>query len=416
MKTIYMTAGLALSFTAASANGSVNGSETQFRLSQESAWGGQTLVTPRAVYCATLPTAKFQVPFPKATTILYGAVPTGDAKSKTTLALAVVQRKGKPARVYLDANNDKVLAATESQELKPGAVNWPLCRGKASAVLNVDYLTADRSRLAGQVVVWPGETPSTLFLAWRGFLQGKLPINGKPRTAFFVDGNGNGVFGENDVDQLWIDLNSDARLDIVQEEFAVAPIQRWGARIYSLSLSPNTRKARLRGITGGPGKARITFDDEQTSTVKTLAATLISQTGDVAAANAPGQEIELPTGKYHISSLTLEMASPSAEAWTYAFSRWVDSRDEKEYPLQVNKGAAAEIVPFRKLVFDARIEGDKTPGGTLRIEFSAKSEMNLELTEAIKPGTSSSNSEQYARVELLNPEGQTVATATSGFS
>ncbi|HVF10037.1 MAG TPA: hypothetical protein VNA16_04500 [Abditibacteriaceae bacterium] len=392
----------------------------QFQWTNGSEWGGQTLVAPRAVFCSTVPTVKLQTAAPPKARVLYGAIPAGDKKSAVKLGLALVRVPGQPTRVYLDANNDRIVTEAEGRDLKPNAVPLALCRGKHSTALKVDFMTKSRQRIAGPVAVWSGSVPTVLFFTWQGFLRGKLSIEGQPRTAFLVDGNANGTFSDSDFDQLWIDLNGDGRLDIVNEEFPVAPVQRLGEQVYNLSLAPggsgSSYQVRLRRIEGGLGKAKVVVDERPGTAVKDLALTLISQAGDVASAQTVGEEFEIPTGKYHISSLTFEMTDQAARPWTYSFSNWVDSKEDKDYPVTIDRGAAADVMPFRNLTFDAKVEGERKPGGTLRIELSAKSEMNLELTNTVQEGANRYGTADYARMQLVNPSGKTVATASSGFS
>ena len=418
MRWLFIAAGSLLCTCASSV--SADESASQFQWTNGYEWGGQTLVAPRAVFCSTVPTVKLQSAAPPKARVLYAAIPAGDKKSEAKLGLAVVRVPGRAARIYLDANNDRIVTESEGRDLKPNAVAWPLCRGKHSAALKVDFTAANRQRIAGPVAVWTGPAPRVLFFTWQGFLRGKLDIAGQSRTAFLVDGNGNGSFSDSAFDQLWIDLNGDDRLDIMSEEFPVAPIQRLGEQIYNLSLAPGGStsgyQVLLRHIEGGLGKAKVVVAERPGTTVKDLSLTLISQAGDVAAAHTVGEEFEIPTGKYHISSLTFAMTDQAARPWSYSFSNWVDSKEDKDYPVTVDRGTPSEVMPFRNLTFDAKVEGERTPGGMLRIELSAKSEMDLELTNTAKEGTDRYGTENYAVVELLNPTGKTVATASSGFS
>jgi hypothetical protein len=397
-------------------DGEDRGSESRFRRVTAYGWGGQPLVAPRSVFCSVVPTVKLQKAAPAKARVLYGSVPVGDKKAGAKLNLAVVRAPGKAARVYLDANHDGVVTEQEGQDLKPNAVAWGPCRGKPAALARINFATKDRVRITGPAVVWSGNAPHLLFFAWQGFLHGTLNVAGQRRESFLVDANANGSFFDAEFDQFWIDLNGDGRLDILTEEFAVGPVQRWCERIFSLSFSPAANTVRLRPIEGGLGKTKVVLDSREGTAVKTFAATLISQAGDVASVNVVGQEIAIPTGRYHISSLTLAMTDKSTGAWSYSFSNWADSTDDKEYPLMVEKGVAGKVAPFRNLTFDAKVEGERKPGGTLRVELSARSEMNLELTKTEKDGASRYGTEDYARIELLNPDGKTVATASTGFS
>jgi len=144
-------------------------------------------------------------------------------------------------------------------------------------------------------------------------------------------------------------------------------------------------------------------------------ATLISRAGDMVWARM-GQEFEVPAGNYYVSSLTLQLTDKTNEQWAYSFSHSVKSLAEKEFPLRVQKDGVTDVVPLSSVKLGMEVEGEKKPGGALRVSLSAKSDMGAVLTNAVRGEQSRGSYEDFARIEMLSPEGATLATASSGFA
>lgn len=396
------------------------GREGRFRLTDGDQWGGQTLSASRVILCSpNAPTAlKVMVKIPKEGQVVYGSLVVGGSELTESLGVVLVREGSGATRVYLDGNGDGVVSEREGATLRPNAVAWARCRGKLSAGVNVRVPFPEggwRVWVARTLAVWLGDAPNVLFFAFQGFLQGEVEIDGVQRAAFLADGNANGTFQDDGLDQLWIDLNGDEKLDFASEAFPVAPILRIAKQTYNFSVKPVRHEVRLRRVEGGLGKARLAFQPRPDTSVAAVMATLVSRAGDVVWARM-GQEFEVPAGNYYVSSLTLQLTDKTNEQWAYSFSHSVKSLAEKEFPLRVQKDGVTDVVPLSSVKLGMEVEGEKNPGGALRVSLSAKSDLGAVLTNAVRGEQSRGSYEDFARIELLSPEGAPLATASSGFA
>ena len=381
-----------------------------FQPADGAGWGGQTLVAPRPLYLTTKPssgTKLASVVLPKGASILFGAL---DEKT----ALAQVRGKDGTVHVFLDKNGDHALSADEELTLRKGVVRWPACKDDLSAVVNLRGRTA---------VVWSCRAPNVLFWAWRGFLQGQITLDGAPRRAFLVDGNANGAFGEEKGDLLWIDRDGDNNLDPVTEQFPCAPVLRIGGQMVRFAFQPEGAggMARYARIERGMGRRRVAFAGDLSGRIVGAEGTLLSQADDIIRAESPGQELEMPAGSYALTSLALRASrdgKPGA-AWSYSFSRYLEGKDAKNFPVAVEAGneAAADLALYRNMTLGMEANEAVSAGEELKVQLSAKTEMGLELNNVRRAGQGEYQSpEDFATITLLDSEGKPVGEGHTGFA
>jgi hypothetical protein len=410
MKSIFAPLAAALVATAATmtrATGAPpDAATTTFRPAAGAGWGGQTLVAPRPLYLTTKPAAKLaSVVVPKGASILFGAL---DEKT----ALAQVRFKDGTVRVFLDKNGDHALSADEGLALRKGVVRWPACKDDLSAVVNLQGRTA---------VVWSCRAPNILFWAWRGFLKGEVTLEGAPRPAFLVDGNANGTFGEEKGDLLWIDRNGDGNLDPATEQFPCAPVLRIGGQMVRFAFQPKGAggTAQYARVERGVGRRTVAFAGDLSGRIVGVEGTLLSQADDIIRAESPGQELEMPAGSYALTSLALRASSDGKPgvAWSYSFSRTLEGKDTKNFPVGVEAGNGGDLALYRNMTLGMEANEAVSAGEELKVQLSAKTEMGLELNNVRRAGQGEYQSpEDFATITVLDPAGKAVGEAHTGFA
>ncbi len=400
------TAGLLLAAGAAPADSTppADPVPVPFQPVEDPGWGGQTLVAPRPLYLIARPSAKLEAAAPEGASILYGSIQGA--------GVAQVRLPDGTLRVYLDGNGDQRLTSGEGILLQKGVVRWPACEDDLSAVATLNGKTA---------VVWACRAPNVLFWAWRGFLRGEVTVEGKPRPAFLVDGNANGKYGEEKGDLIWIDRDGSGTLDPVTEQFPCAPVLRIGSELYRFSFQAADRggSAQYSRIERGVVRRRLAFAPELAGRVVGVDGTLLSLADDIIRAESPTQELELPAGRYALTSLTLRV-SPDKKpggAWSYSFSRYLEGREARSFPLAIAPDATPELSLYRGLTLGIEAPGKIGPGEELKIQLSGRSDLGLELTNVRRAGQGEFDSpEDFALITLLDPDGKAVGEAHSGFA
>jgi hypothetical protein len=362
----------------------------QFSWSDEWSWGGVQLTAPRV--------ASF-------------APGKNGAPASATL---VCGNMGRPAKLH-SSGATVWEASGATQSLTKTAVGAPDLTGDSpGALLSVPVWVSDRGRsfpLSRTLAVWQGLAPGEMLMAWRGFWRGQLPINKTPRTAIVADGDGNGFFFDSGADQLWIDLNGDEKLDIVTEQFPVRPLLRVEGQLYSFFIAPSGA-ARWTPLIGGEARARFHFKPHS-GVVRDIAATLASQSGELAGAQGAKQEMQLPVGNYQWLSLEMKLTANGRD-WTYSFAQPYGGA-QNSFPVSVRKGGVASLVPVRQLRLDLQSPTKVKAGSAITVRPTAKTENGLELNNA-SDGSANARREDYAKIQLLDAKGKVLANAGSGFA
>ena len=385
-------------------------------------WGshGRVLVTSRPLFCAKRPAQPLKAqPEYEETQPQYTWIQVGDGAPAARATVVLARARRGRARVYVDSDRDGSVTEQEAALLTDDAVSLPACRGKRAGLITIPMQMSAGGQtkpISRTGAVWLAGLPNIVFFAYRGFLQGKVQVGGSTRAAFVVDGNANGVFHDENADQLWIDLDGNGKLDMFTEQFPVRSLLRIHGQVYSLAAHPDWAQIQFRPVEGGLGKAKVTYASKAEGKAVAISMTLVSRAGDVVAARSIGKEFELPSGEYRVSSLTLQLADAANETWTYSFANWSMPKGKAAYPIRVEKDKTVQIVPFRAMTLNAKIEGDCSPGETMKVSLAARTEAGLQLTSMARGSDAPFSYEDYAQVELVSPDGGTVATTSTGFS
>ena len=414
LRPLFLAIALSLWMPCASANPAHS---TGFRWVDGWGWGGQALVTPRLVLCTPDLPALFR-PRVLPPGALFGLLSVGEQARPTVLVLTGAGTDH--PSIYLVRSPGEISPGRPGIPLKPGAVPWPVCRGKRSAWIPLEAGAGEAGSTprARRAAVWLADAPGAIFFAYSGFLKGRLVLDGAPRDALLADGNGDGLFGNDARDQLWIDRSGSGKLDVATEEFPVAPVFKIQDRYYNLVVTRGGRTVALRRLTRSLGSARISMPAYRGIAVQNLSATLVSQAGDVVPVSSPDQVVTLPAGCYCVTSLEMSLAESDHAAWSYSFLQTTDARNAASYSLTVGASSPAVVAPLQRLTFTASVEGERRPGTILSIQLSVHTGAGLELVGAVDPDDQAAFGieESMADIQLLDPAGRLLDRASSGFT
>jgi hypothetical protein len=104
-------------------------------------------------------------------------------------------------------------------------------------------------------------------------------------------------------------------------------------------------------------------------------------------------------------------------AWSYSFSRTLEGKDTKNFPVGVEAGNGGDLALYRNMTLGMEANEAVSAGEELKVQLSAKTEMGLELNNVRRAGQGEYQSpEDFATITLLDPEGKAVGEAHTGFA
>ncbi len=148
-------------------------------------------------------------------------------------------------------------------------------------------------------------------------------------------------------------------------------------------------------------------------------ATAIGRDGSVFALSGSEPAV-VPAGEYRLGNLTVSLEhAKSGEAWTFVFSDGLWSRGPRWY--QVDKDAAVTIDPVGKprlelVRFDDNASAKPGEDVVVRPALYTGDGLLIIVGYCGKPVSPATQEQLAAQVNLLKTDGQTMATAHSGFS
>jgi hypothetical protein len=298
--------------------------------------------------------------------------------------------------------------------------------------LDVAVVENETVRAVPRAVVFRlGASGQTLGYATAGYVEGTVVLGAhedasdkhkqsRVLAARRVDGDGNGFLADTQ-DGLFIDLNADGRFDPGVEQFLFATVLNLqGARYIvrsdelgsRLAIDPLEGTGTLRLALQGNGHA-------PPGKFLEMHATAIGRDGSVFALSG-GEPAVVPSGEYRLGNLTVSLEhAKSGETWTFVFSDGLWSHGPHWY--KVAKHAAVTIDPVGKPSFElVRFNSNAraTPGEDVVVRPALYTGDGLLIIVGYcgKPVSPATQELLAAQINLRNTDGQTMATAHSGFS
>jgi hypothetical protein len=251
-----------------------------------------------------------------------------------------------------------------------------------------------------------------LSYAVRGCLRGKIAFGAVVFDAVLIDANGDGCFHGAGIDRVWIDFNRNGKFDPLTEQFTLGrPLTVEGVP-YIIAADPlgKTVRARKRGTE--TGKLRLDLPARLKSQVRHFHADLLNDLGEMISVTTEGKAFEVPSSRYRLMGVTLELADGKNRRWHYSFHRYGET--VFDLPPQGEKLIALAVVSQMTLSHDGKADGVR-PGTELTARPFLADPCGLFLTNCFVEEGALQNP-CTAEVRLLGRDGKVLDTFTSGFN
>jgi hypothetical protein len=314
--------------------------------------------------------------------------------------------------LYVDANRDRKIDQRDRVSTTKGSagrdIQWRL-------PLDVAMVQGEETRTTPRAVVFRlGATGRTLGYAAAGYLEGTVTMAGKPRAARRMDGDGNGLLTDAQ-DRVWIDLKGDGHWDASAEQFLYATILNLDGARYVLRSDPLGNRLALEPLLG-TGTVRLAL---KKAAVAELHATLVGRDGS--AFGLTGDEAAtVPVGEYRLGTVTATYGDPQGgQNWSFIFSDNGAKAEAKWYSL--GKDGQLALDPIGALEMELSIT-DKVKtakaGEDIALQPLLYTGDGLLINVGYRgnPVSPSAQENLGAAITLATTDGQTLATAHSGFA
>ncbi len=192
----------------------------------------------------------------------------------------------------------------------------------------------------------------SLLIATRGYLTGKVVVDGKPYAARRSDEDSDGQLNGNK-DRLWIDLDDDKTWDPLTEQFANLPVIRLGDDRFKLQTSWHGSTCTLEKLTQVGNIELVLKDRKLGRKIKEISVTLVEASGIFATFDQLKTPQQLPCGKYRVHNVVCKVANGDNEYLTFSFQA-----REKASWVTLDEDGKLEIDPFGEFQFSATADAD----------------------------------------------------------
>jgi hypothetical protein len=298
--------------------------------------------------------------------------------------------------------------------------------------LDVALVEDETVRTIPRAVVFRlGASGQTLGYATAGYLEGTVALGGKAErkddkdhhrflAARRVDGDGNGFLADTQ-DRLFLDFNGDGQFNSASEQFLFNTVLNLEGSRYIVRSDQLGNRLAIDPLEG-TGTLRLGLKERKdAASVKPveLRATAIGRDGSVFALSGI-EPATVPVGEYRLSNLTLSFDDAKrGQVWSFVFSDGLWSGPPHWY--KVEKDAALTIDPVGQPTFELkRFDSNKfdRPGDDISVRPALYTGDGLLIIVAYcgAPVSPSTQERLGARIALMKTDGQTMASAHSGFS
>ena len=342
----------------------------------------------------------------------YAAWELGNGRDPLRTCVLIPSPRG-PDTLYVDANNDNAIQASEKVPWREEV--YPLRRGAEGGWergITYEVVEGEETRrVQGRALLVPGSRGPTAQAGLRGYAEGILTLADGGYPARLVDGNGNGLFHENGVDRLWLDLNQDGVWETGREQWILQPVGVFEEHTYSLQVRAQGDRMEAQVEEKGTSRIQFALGPDHTATPQVLAATLVSAEGEVFPVREVSKPMTVPAGEYRVSAVTLVLQDERS-VWRYQFS----GGRSVHFPLVVPPDSEQKIDLLGPLTLRLEVSGPPQPGQTLIASVHLMAATGLEMITYIEGGTGERSDQQAADLWLRNAAGQTMARTRTGFT
>jgi len=300
--------------------------------------------------------------------------------------------------LWLDADGDGRFAKGERHTL-----------GKDTLEVRVAFPVGDVSVTRTVILKRRG---AGLAYAVRGYVTGTVTLNGKQYPALLTDGDADGCFDSAAADRVWIDLDGDGKFDPLTEQFPLgAPVTHRGVA-HLVRPDATGSKVNVRERPADAGSLRLTATRLPKSEVVGLAATIVSEWGELVRIGKVDQPHPVAAGRYRIEEMQLQLKDSDGQVWTYQFA------GTRNPVLTVEKGKETrfDMTEGTRVAVELAVAGDVAkPGQNVRVRPDIVTKAGLSMTGCEVTGVSSYARPVQATIRLTGPGSATLDEVHSGF-
>jgi hypothetical protein len=229
-----------------------------------------------------------------------------------------------------------------------------------------------------------------------------------------MDGDGNGSLTDAQ-DRVWIDLNGDRRWDASAEQFLYATTLNFDGARYVLRSDVLGTRLTLEPLVG-TGTVRLAL---KKAAVAELHATLVGRDGS--AFGLSGEESgTIPVGEYRLGTVTATFNDPQGgQNWSFIFSDNGARPDIKWYGLRKDGHLDLDPIGAVEMVLSLTDQARTArPGDDIALQPLLYNGDGLLINVGYRGSPVSPSAQEYlgAAIALATTDGQTLATAHSGFA
>ena len=373
--------------------------------------------------------------------------------SSTRVTIVIDELNNGEVDLYVDADRnlriddrDRVSAAPGLDGPAPSQAGTPLAETDVSSArrgprpreprmwrtaMGVALVENETVRIIPRAVVFRlGASGQTLGFATAGYLEGRVVVritgdDGQHRSRVLaarrVDGDGNGFLADGQ-DHLLIDWDGDGRFNPGAEHFLFATVLNLQGSRYIVRSDELGSRLAIDPLEG-TGTVRLAMLNRNVPAAGVKAtemrATAIGRDGSVFALTGNEPAI-VPAGEYRLGNLTISLDdAKSGEMWSFVFSDGLWSKPGRWY--KVDKDAAVTIDPIgtprlELRRFDPNAVARSGDDVSVRPALYTGDGLLIIVAYRGRPLSPATQELLGARIGLMNADGETLATAQSGFS
>lgn len=375
-----------------------------FEFQDAAAHDGRSMIHYRAIEFRESPVQPLAGDFSPTAGALYGQLPVGPAPETALGVVWLPEVEGGPI-LWLDANGDGRLTTDERRVVNEKEIEIPatITVAQEPELKRVQRTLSFRRPFLG----------TGLRYAVRGYAAGHLALGPDEHRVLLADGNADGCLDTVGQDRVWIDLDGDGRFDGLTEQFPLGKPLVKDKEVYVIRSDPLAAAVRANLRKPGEGKLRLTLAGAHA--VSKFSAELVSDLGELVAADKLNEPIPVPYGEYRVSSLKSQLTDSDGQKWNYSFSR----RAERYFSVPIGQETTAPVLDQLAMQVTLDLEkGRAAPSQTLTVrpQVVADGEMLYLSSCTIGEEDRFRSAEASAEILLLSPEGKVVNRGLSGFS
>ncbi len=313
--------------------------------------------------------------------------------------------------LYVDRNRDRIIAAEDLVEGQGREREFDLICEVAQEEFVTEYPRRVRFRrdISG----------NQFSLGTMGFVAGIARRNDVPTPVRLVDGDVNGLFGD-DRDRIWIDVNNDGIWDALNEQYPFRPMLILNETRWAVRADRSGSRFQLEEVTG-VGELLLKFSNLPASAkVLEFSGMLYAEDGSAYAIPGLDKPLTVPVGRYTPQTITVLIDNGEREPWYFSFSRSTAPAENEWF--SVTSDGQTNIEAVGALRFAAGVDAAKTvrPGSSIHLRPRLYTSHGLLINMSCRSKSSDSRQSEQAHnpalMSLLTSDGRDVANAKSGFA